>query len=251
MKTRSQLGQAMAEFAVAASLLALLLLGLPAIQRYHQLQFAGIGAARTLAWLGAVPLPQAGGMAPAAGNLDVAALHAGWLPEDAAQRDGDLAQLQSIQPVVGQSRLPGLAGDGTQALLLPFRALQGFGSGFDLRADGLRSAHATLHVASPESLPEPFAGLSLDLDEQHVVLADGWGAAGPGQAASRAGGLVPTHMLAPAQSMLSVGTLLLSVLEPGFRQLCLGLVNPEVVPADRLGNGNGNSAPVTTWVPRC
>jgi hypothetical protein len=245
-----QRGQAMVEFAVAAGLLALLLLGLPAIQRYHQLQFAGIGAARLLAWSGSVPELGSTGASGAAGGLTVESLHAGWLPEAAAGRDENVAHVQSIEPDVQQSKLPGLAGEGTQALLLPFRVLQGFGSGFDLGADGLRTAKATLHVASPDSLPAPFAGLALDLDERHVVLADGWGASGPAQVARRAGGLVPTQALAPAKSLLDVGTLLLSVLEPSIRQLCLGQVNPEVVPADRLGNGN-TGAPVTRWVLPC
>ncbi len=239
-------GQAMAEFVVSLGVLSILLLGLPALQRYHQLQFAGIGAARELAWLGSAD-PAGRGGATGSG-LDV--LRAQWLPGGAGHVDAQLADIESIDPAVSRGSLPGIAGDATQALLLPFLPLQALGARHDLDASGLRSAQLTLHVRSPDSLPEPFNGLALDLTEYHAVLANGWGASAVAQAASRAGGLVPTQVLAPARPLLAVGTLLLSVLEPDFRKLCLGLVDPEVVPADRLGNG-GNGAPVTAWVPPC
>jgi hypothetical protein len=242
-------GQAMAEFVVALGLLAMLLTGLPALQRYHQLQFASIGAARELAWLGALDPAQAN----AAPSRLLERWRAQWLPEGQGEGGSQQADAGSIDPVVAQAALPGLAGDATQALLLPFRPLQSLGSGFDLDGAGLRNAQLTVHVQGPDSLPEPFAGLALDLSEHHSVLADGWGASGVAQAASRSGGLVPTQFLAPAKPVLAFGTLLLSVLEPAMRQLCLGQVNPEVVPADRLGNGGnfGAGAPVTGWVLPC
>jgi hypothetical protein len=237
----------MAEFVVALGLLSLLLLGLPALQRYHQLQFAGIGAVRELAWLGS--------REPAPG---LETLHAQWLPEGPAKRDPHLADVASLEPVISQATLPGVAGEATQALLLPFRPLQALGSGFDLDANGLRRAQLTVHVQGPDSLPDPFGGQALDLSEHYSLLADGWGASGVAQAATRSGGLMPTQVFAQARPLLAVGTLLLSVLEPAIRQLCLGQVNPEVVPADRLGtgtgtgNGNGSAgAPVTTWVAPC
>lgn len=259
---RGQSGQAMAEFAIASAVLALLLLGLPAIQRYHQLQFAGIGAARTLAWAGFVPEASGPSAQSGAASLTVGALYAGWLPEgagapdasarDTSVRDAAAAQVDGIEPGLSSAQLPGLAGQGTQALLLPFRVLQALGSGSDLGPVGLRTARVTLRVASPDALPAPFAGLALALESQHVVVADGWGASGPRQAAARSAGLVPTNVLAPAKPLLDVGKLLLSVLEPSLRQLCLGQVNPEVVPADRLGSRSDPAAlPVATWVPPC
>ena len=256
---RAACGQATTEFVVSLGVLSTLLLGLPALQRYHQLQFAGIGAARELAWLGSADPVGDGGSGGSGGNaaatqLDV--FRAQWLPGGTGHFDQQLADVASLEPVVARAGLPGLAGDATQALLLPFRPLQALGASVDLDANGLRSAQLRLHVQSPGSLPEPFNGLALDLAERHAVLANGWGAGGVAQAASRAGGLVPTQVLAPARPMLSVGTLLLSVLEPDFRKLCLGLVDPEVVPADRLANGgtggrDGSGTAVTPWVPPC
>jgi hypothetical protein len=254
-RRRAACGQAMAEFVVSLGVLSILLLGLPALQRYHQLQFAGIGTARELAWLGSAD-PAGDGSGGNGGNaaateLDV--FRAQWLPGGSGHVDARLADVAGLEPVLSRGGLPGVAGEATQALLLPFRPLQALGAGFDLDANGLRSAQLTLHVQSPSSLPEPFNGLALDLTERHVVLADGWGAGGVAQAASRAGGLVPTSVLAPARPLLRVGTLLLSVLEPDLRKLCLGLVDPEVVPADRLVNGGNGSdgAPVTAWVRPC
>ena len=53
-------GQALAEFAVSVGVLATLLLGMPVICRYHELQVATIEGARRLAfessWRGARPL---------------------------------------------------------------------------------------------------------------------------------------------------------------------------------------------------
>jgi hypothetical protein len=251
-RLRCQRGQAIAEFVVAVSVLALLLMGLPAIQRYHQLQFAGIGAARALAWLGELPgEPAASANAGAtAADRERQGLYARWLPDAGAGDDAGIAQLDSLQPATSDARLPGLAGAASQALLLPFQLLSLLGSGADLKAEGLRSAQVSLNVSSPDSLPAPFAGLALELVERHAVLADGWGASGPAQAAARAGGLVPTAALAAVRPLLDVGTAVLSVLEPSLRQLCLGQVNAEVVPVDRLTTGS-SSTPATRWVPPC
>ncbi|MFM2289494.1 MAG: hypothetical protein RL684_2637 [Pseudomonadota bacterium] len=231
---------------MALSVLSLLLAGLPVLQRYHQLQFAAVGAARESAWLASWNIA-------GAARVDLAQLQARWLPEGATPSDaGPATQPAAVQAGVDAARssLPGLAAQGAQALLLPARPLQALGSGFDLRADGLIRARASLQVATPDHLPAPFGGLALTLSEQHALVADGWGAAGPAQVAKRAGGLVPTSLLARVPGLVTVGTALLSVIEPQFRHFCPGIVDPEIVPADRLARAV-DEAPVTGWRVTC
>ncbi|MGH8795737.1 MAG: hypothetical protein ACREXI_01665, partial [Caldimonas sp.] len=75
---------------------------------------------------------------------------------------------------------------------------------------------------------------------------------GPPQVASRAGGLLLTSAAAPLRPLLKLSTQLLSVLEPSLRELCLGTVDPERVPDDRLGGGtDADAGPVTRWSPTC
>jgi hypothetical protein len=251
-------GQAMAEFAVALGVLALLLAGLPALQRYHQLQFAAVGAARESAWLASWRSAAAPAARP---TLDLAQLQARWLPEGKGDSAGQAPGESGVQPVASDARLavsraglPGAAGSAAQALLLPLQPLTALGIGgasaSGLRADGLIHANASLEVATPGTLPEPFGGLRLTLQEQYALAADGWGAAGPAQVASRVQALVPSSLVARVPGLVEVGTTLLSLLEPQFRHFCPGYVNPEIVPADRLVRGS-DGLPVTSWRSPC
>jgi hypothetical protein len=244
----------MAEFAVAVGVLALLLAGLPVLQRYHQLQFAAVGAARESAWLSSW---RAGVATPAQVVLDLQQVQGRWLPEGA----GNAALQVPPQPTATSVRfsashgpLPGMAGQGAQALLLPLRPLQVLGSGSaagaDLQANGLVHARASLEVATPGNAPEPYAGLGLVLEEQHVLVADGWGAAGPAQVVTRVSSLVPSSLLARVPGLVTVGTTLLSAIEPQFRHFCPGYIDPEVVPADRLSRAV-NELPASSWRIAC
>ena len=243
-------GQAMAEFAVAVGVLALLLAGLPVLQRYHQLQFAAVGAARESAWLSSW---RAGGATPAQVSLNLQQVQGRWLPEGAgtaALQDPPQPAATAVLFTGSRAPLPGVAGQGAQALLLPLRPLQALGSGgaagADLQADGLVRARASLEVATPGSVPGPYAGLSLVLEEQHALVADGWGAAGPAQVASRVSSLVPSSLLARVPGLVTLGTALLSVIEPQFRHFCPGYIDPEIVPADRLSRAV-DELPASPW----
>jgi hypothetical protein len=61
---------------------------------------------------------------------------------------------------------------------------------------------------------------------------------------------VPTSLLARVPGLVTVGTALLSVIEPQFRHFCPGIVDPEIVPADRLARAV-DEAPVTGWRVTC
>ena len=101
-------------------------------------------------------------------------------------------------------------------------------------------------------LPDPFAQTPSEFNERYVLPGGDWASSGPSQVESRTAGLVLTRAAAPLQPFLKLTTQLLSVLEPSLRELCLGQVNPERVPDDRLGSGTDPDAgPVTRWSPTC
>jgi hypothetical protein len=139
-------------------------------------------------------------------------------------------------------------------LLAPFALLRALGSGFDLRDDGLQRVRLDAQLSAPDGLPDPFNGVAVQLHSTYALLGENWASAGPGQVASRAGGLVPTTPGQSVRALTSLGTAVLSIIEPAMRQFCPGLVNPEIVPQDRLAEGAARGAatgPVTSWRPSC
>ena len=233
-------GQAMAEFAVAVAVLATLLLGMPVISRYHELQVATIEGARRLAFQdswrrGEAPLS------------DAEALRTALFPSSAGQ-DQPVATALDASHAVGAA--PGRAGQAARAWLAPFRLAAG--SGFDLRDQALYRAELAMTASNPAGLPEPFAGVHVDLREPYVLLTDEWASSGPDQVARRAGGLLMTRPLPLLRPLLSLGKGLLAIVEPAIRQLCPGVVDPERVPADRLkGEAAGDDRSTAAWRPAC
>jgi len=233
-------GQAMAEFAVAVTVLATLLLGMPIIGRYHQLQVATIEGARRLAFedswrRGAAPRP------------DAEALRTALFPPNAGQDQPVAAALNASHAV---SPAPGRVGQVARAWLAPFRLAAT--SGFDVRDHALFRADLEMTASSPAGLPEPFVGVHVALREPYVLLSDGWASSGPEQVARRAGGLLIMRPVPVLRPLLSLGKGLLSLVEPAIREFCPGLVDPEQVPPDRLAGGHSAEDPSTNgWSARC
>lgn len=230
----------MAEFAVAAGVLALLLLGMPIIGRYHELQLATIEGARQLAyresWNPASP-----------STADIAAVRTALFP--ASAHDGQ-PQVGSLNSRSTTGAAPGRAGRAAKAWLAPFRVAGS--SRFDLRDHALHDAELKVTVTNPAGLPDPFAGLQLALSSHYELLGDPWASFGPAQVASRTQGLLVSRSVTALRPLLSFGKDLLALVEPAFRDLCPGLVDPEQVPLDRLGPPvrNDDSEP-GVWKPEC
>jgi hypothetical protein len=106
-----------------------------------------------------------------------------------------------------------------------------------------RFATATIQVAlDPISrLPAPFNALRLDLSEHFGVLGDSWMAAGPQVVARRASGLMPTAFLQSQSAWLRPVLAPLGIIEPALSRLCFGLIEPELVPVDRLSGVVGSA----------
>jgi len=236
----------MAEFAVASGVLAMLLLCMPVLCRWHELQMASIEAARRAAFEGSW---RAGMRRGAIGGVDLAPIRQALFPDA-----GDAAQISAdrVQATLDAGSEPGTAGQAERALLLPFRVARVLNGGFELRAPALYTARITVGLARPAQLPDPFAQVPMEFHERFALLGGDWASSGPPQVADRAGGLVLSRAVPPVRAVVQWGARLLSVFEPALRQLCLGQVDPERVPADRLGPGvDPDAGPSTQWVPPC
>jgi len=233
-------GQAMAEFAVAVTVLATLLLGMPVISRYHELQVATIEGARRLAFQSSWRRGEAPGP-------DAEALRAALFPSNAEQ---DQPVAAALNASLGVGAAPGRAGQAARAWLAPFRLAAS--SSFDLRDHALYRAELSMTASSPAGLPEPFADMQVALRERYVLLSDEWASSGPDQVARRAGGLLLGRPVLALRPLLSLGKGLLGLVEPAIREFCPGLVDPEQVPADRLKTDpSGEDRSTTGWSPAC
>jgi len=237
-------GQAMIEFAVAAAALSMLLLGMPVIARYHALQLASIEGARELAFMSSWRLT---GVGVDAAGPQAAALRARFFPE---QPDRDQASAGEMSVQVWRGAPPGMAAEAGRVLLAPFMPLQHLGSAFDLHNTGLQRAQLDVAIVLPAATPAPFADIPIAFQEYYTLLGDGWSSAGPGQVAARAGGLVLTRTMSVVQPIVALGAAALSLIEPAFRHFCPGLVNPEILPSDRLGPAARPESP-TLWRVTC
>ena len=233
-------GQAMAEFAVAVAVLVTLLLGMPVISRYHQLQIATIEGARRLAF-------QSSWRSKEYPHPDAQALRASLFPPGASH---DQPAATSIKAGYDVGAAPGRAGQVARVWLAPFRLVAA--SGFDLHDRALHRADVLVTVSKPAVLPDIFADAPTALAGHYVLLGDDWASFGPEQVARRAGGLLITHSILALRPLLSLGRSVLAAVEPAIDELCPGIVDPERLPADRLGAGpGGDDQPVTRWSPVC
>ena len=144
---------------------------------------------------------------------------------------------------------PGTAGRALTSLAGTFDRAASLGGGrFDVERRGLHSAMVRVRVAPP--MPgAPFDRLNLELAERGTLFAGDWSAAGPAHTASRTGALVPTARLAAVRPIVHGFRAALAVLEPSIRELCLGRVDPEIVPSDRLSPYR--EGPRGGWVAPC
>jgi hypothetical protein len=232
-------GQAMAEFAISVAVLALLLLGMPVIGRYHELQLATVEGARQLAFRNS--WRQSG-----QSNADLGALRVALFPS--LPNDGlpDVAQIDSRSEV---SAAPGSAGQAARIWLAPFRFAAA--SRFDLHDRAFHGAELKVTTTAPAALPEPFAGSRLEFSGHYELLGDDWASSGPAQVAERTSGLLVARPASVLRPLLLFGKGLLMLVEPAIRDFCPGTVDPEQVPPDRLVPGPGNGAPPTGWRPAC
>ena len=83
-------------------------------------------------------------------------------------------------------------------------------------------------LASPSALPVP------ELRRQLTLLSSDWSASGSRDITSRIASWTPTAALRTAAAPLRPVMPAIAQLEPSIRELCIGRIDPEVIPQDRL-----------------
>jgi hypothetical protein len=228
-------GQSMAEFAACAAALALLLLGTVTIGGYQETQRRGIIAARQAAFEG-------GWLDGRAGSQPLRDRLASQHFDDAGLTDATgqsrVAMADTVRVSGTAAQIPGRGAAAVEFLLAPLRTAGGFlGGDFDLDNRGFRTGIVSVQTNGDSPLPQPFSGLQLRFDQPYALLVDAWNAAGPSHVARRAGALVPGHELSSLSGIWRAAAVPLSLLEPALQQLCLGRIEPDRVPEDRLEPG--------------
>jgi hypothetical protein len=232
----TQTGQSMTEFAAGMAVMTLLLLGSITIAGYQETQRRMTIAARQAAFIGS----WTGTRADRAGELRrIAELHL----KDAALTDAVGRKQYISPPDIGVTALvqpaPGIARASAHALVEPLQVAGGFlGENFDLSADGLLVDSLNADIAPNPYLPAPFNGSPLPLREKFALMVDAWNSSGASHVQRRTAGLVPTTTLSGLQVLWRPLLSPLTLLEPSLSRLCLGLIEADRVPEDRLGPGS-------------
>jgi hypothetical protein len=232
---KRQSGQSMTEFAAGSALLVLLLLGALSLGGYQEVDRRIVIAARQSAWQQSW-LPAADSAALARQLHDAHLADAGV--RDPAGRTRLVAG-EDLALTTSQRSTSGVAGAAADLMLAPLRTASSFlGSGFDLRDDGLQQGNLRAHIAPLRGMPAPFDTLELDLNASWALLGDAWHAGSTRHVRQRAGGLVPSARLTAVNAIWQPLAVPLGLVEPSLGQLCLGLIEGDRVPEDRLGPGS-------------
>jgi hypothetical protein len=255
MRRRRARGQALAEVLVALLLLVPLALAVVYVARWHDLQHTTIAAARHAAFESWV----------ASGRIDAAEVGAAtrrrFFTRDpgrfagAAGDGGGVANLPQWRDHAGRNSLVDAGGLDVRlaavaqpadvasteraalAMIAPARAVGG--PPFDLQRDAARSASVALPVWHAPGLAAPFGGLRFILRESLQLLVDPWSSAGRRQVAARTDALSPVGAMRELARPLEPVRWALALVEPAASRLCLGRIDPDVVPADRLRAARG------------
>lgn len=224
----------MVEFAVSVAALLLLLLGMLALTGMQEGQRRAVVAAREVALVeswhaGRVAAPLA------------ARVHVNHFAGPGYVRPYDDAAWLREQDVEAR-RLPraieGAAGAATEALLRPLQVTGGLlGAGFDLEPGGYQTGEVQVRMRPDPRLPAPFDALDLRFAAAMHVLGNDWSAAGSAHVESRTAALVPTSPLREISRGWQSLAAPLAIVEPNIDRLCLGFIEAEQVPEDRLGPG--------------
>jgi len=236
-------GQAMVEASVALVLLAVVVTAIPSLAAYHDVQRTALRAAREASYT------------------------AGWSgmgdPERLAQRTLDrLRELPWAHPADGRPLITGddaartthadAAPPGRAAELMDFvarplgEASATPGSEVSVAAPplnraGYHSVSVAVEVPAIRGAPEPFASLALRLTERASTLTEAWNAGAPAMVTARVRPIVPSAQLQRLAGPMQVLAAPLRLIEPAFEQLCVGLIEPDLVPEPRLGARVGRS----------
>jgi len=226
-------GQAMVEAAVALVLLSTVLSAIPVLTAYHDVQRTALRAARDASymagWSGmadvatlsrrtAEALRELPWAHPADGRPLVADADAGRTTHaDGAPPGRAVALMDFISQPLGES-----AGE------LPVGAPM-------LNRAGYHALEVAVAVPAIRGAPAPFSELALRFTERAAALTESWNAGSPEQVLARVRPVVPSARLQGLIEPMRALAAPLRLIEPSFAQLCVGLIEPDLVPETRLG----------------
>jgi hypothetical protein len=257
-------GQALTEFLVAAVVLVPLLVAIVLVGRLQDVRLHAQGGARYAAFAAALdegahaPLQQEvrrrffgapDAAVVAQDRVDPAEPDANAHWRDLQSREPMLADPRDVAVRVDNRAPPGVAAQALAvAITVADGAAQLAGGRLDLERAGFRSVEVGVRLTTTRAF-EAIGIAAPTLTARASVFGDAWDAAGPAVAARRAESLVPAARLRDLRTLLAPLAWALSPLEPAVDQLCLGRVDAELVPADRLGPaGSGEPG---RWVAPC
>jgi hypothetical protein len=267
MSSTNQRGQAMVEMIVGVGVLVTMMLGTMIIARYVDIRSAAVQGSRYVAFeratnLKAVPDAEIErklrarmftvSNSPLRAD-DGLADDAQWRNENPNWKDPSkrnrrlVTEPKDVQVVTLESEPTSTESRALAAVVNGIDTVGDLvGSNFDLDTRAFHKGIVMVKLANLESMPQPLNALNLTFTERTALLTDSWQSGSPGAVAERTGALVPTRLFTEFSgelgSLLRIG---LSVFEPSIDELCLGQINPEIVPADRLGGQaeRGNFTP--------
>lgn len=259
MKRAREQGQAMVEAAVILLMVVFLFLGIFYLGKFHDIQASTIQAARYAAWERTVH--SQGGLSDtrvqnqararlftwnqdAFKSTDGLADNSSWTQQTGVWYDHASAQRLIARPAdvtIGTATgpLPGVAAGTISRVFEGISTLGDLAGGEALPHDGLATSTVAVKLANINLLPAPLNKMDLTLREQSAVALDSWDANGPRQAALRSRSFTLAGPFAKLDSVLTPIEWALSLVEPAFRDLHVGQVCPDIVPADRLEGSPG------------
>jgi hypothetical protein len=245
----------MTEFIIATLLLVPLFIGMTLLARYLDIRSSTVQAARYAAFERATRLNALSDVAmgnqvrdrlftfsdAALRSTDGLAANAGWRNENPNWTDHStsperlIAAPGDITLRTRETSPPGTAGQVATRLVDVIDDVSRIsGSRFDVNTRAFHEAQVSVKLADLAALPAPLDRMNVTLTERTSLLADSWHAGSRRAVARRSGALVPTRLFQRFTDVLEPLLDVFSVIEPAFDQLCLGHIDPDIVPEDRL-----------------
>nr|WP_295775630.1 hypothetical protein [Rhodoferax sp.] len=238
-----QKGQSTVEFVVLAVVMVPLLLIIPLIGKYMDIAQTTAVASRYVAFEGAVRHSSSNGGWKTDGELAQEVRRRFFSSSDAPIKTNDTAgdfnahrnplwfdhRGMPLLPVFGSNVKVSTVKDSTSQ---PFGTV--YAGSFGLSSDNLYTGNVNVTVADIAGL-KPFDALGLSITRKTALLADPWAASGPGSVSSKIKGATAAFPYAALKLAAAPLSPFISLLEPNSNPPDVGVVDPDKVPADRLG----------------
>lgn len=240
---RRQKGQSTVEFYVLTLVLVPLLLIIPLIGKYMDIAQTTAVASRYVAFEGTVRHTSSNGGWKSDGELAQEVRRRFFSSSDAPIKTSDTAgdfnahrnpmwfdhHGSPLLPAFGSNVTVGTVKDSTTQ---PIGTV--YAGSFGLSSSNLYTGNVNVTVADIAGL-QPFDALGLSITRKTALLTDPWAASGPSSVSSKIKGSTAAFPYAALKVAAAPLSPFISLLEPNSSPPDVGVVDPDKVPADRLG----------------